>query len=77
MYPEALFRASERDYADFTYRDVHGGLSRLLLRYGFIQDVRHWLTNPPTYHLEVKSTTATCNEPFFMSNNQVEKVIYS
>ncbi|KAF8849412.1 hypothetical protein BDZ45DRAFT_752834 [Acephala macrosclerotiorum] len=73
VYPGTPFRSSERDYTDFTYTDTRGDLSRLLSRYGSIQDVRHWLTNPPTYHLEVKSTTATCNEPFFMGNNQIEK----
>ena len=31
-------------------------------------------SKPPTYHLEVKSTTEKCEEPFYMSNNQVDKV---
>jgi hypothetical protein len=28
----------------------------------------------PTYHLEIKSTIEKCDEPFYISNNQVKKV---
>ncbi|KAN0099174.1 hypothetical protein V8E51_012949 [Hyaloscypha variabilis] len=73
VYPESPFRGNEGDYADFTYADTHGEFTRLLARHGFIHNVAPWFSSPPTYHLEVKSTTGSCLDPFFMSNNQVEK----
>lgn len=66
----------ERDFADFTYFDSKGALTRLLLDSG-LKIAQGWLVNfdkPPTYHLEIKATTEKCSEPFYMSNNQVEKV---
>lgn len=67
----------EGDFADFTYQDTSGKLTELLATNGFIHDVENWSESPPKYHLEVKSTPEPCNEPFYMSNNQVEKVSVS
>ena len=64
----------EGDFADFTYHDSNGKLTELLTTLGFIRDTENWSQRPPIYHLEVKSTSEPCNEPFFMSNNQMEKV---
>ncbi|PVH86308.1 hypothetical protein DL98DRAFT_650337 [Cadophora sp. DSE1049] len=71
-YPQSPFVDSEKDYADFTYPDNDGELTKLLGNF-LSHDVRKWSSNPPTYHLEVKSTSEGCNEPFYMSNNQMQK----
>ncbi|KAG4432653.1 hypothetical protein IFR05_011856 [Cadophora sp. M221] len=71
-YPQSPFADSEKDYADFTYPDNDGELTKLLSNFLSL-DVRKWSSNPPTYHLEVKSTSEGCNEPFYMSNNQMQK----
>jgi hypothetical protein len=69
------FTERERDYADFTYIDSEWTLTKLLSETEFkITDTWPRSSKPPTYHLEVKSTTEKCEEPFYMSNNQVEKV---
>ncbi|KAL5344927.1 hypothetical protein ACLOAV_009880 [Pseudogymnoascus australis] len=75
LHPNSPFTDSEKDYADFTYSDTDGSLTELLVKFGFLHDVETWLSNPPRYHLEVKSTSESCSEPFYMSNNQVGKVL--
>jgi hypothetical protein len=77
IYPDNPFLGKEGDFADFTYQDTSGKLTELLTTHGFIHDVETWSESPPIYHLEVKSTPEPCNEPFYMSNNQVEKVSIS
>jgi hypothetical protein len=67
----------EGDFADFTYQDINGQLTEILTTHGFICDVETWLESPPIYHLEVKSTSGPCKEPFHMSNNQVTMVSFS
>jgi hypothetical protein len=74
IYPDNPFVEKEGDFADFTYQDTSGKLTELLTTNGFIHDVEAWSESPPIYHLEVKSTPEPCNEPFYMSNNQVEMV---
>ena len=74
IYPNNPFVGQEGDFADFTYQDTGGKLTELLTTLGFIHNAETWSQRPPIYHLEVKSTTEPCNEPFYMSNNQVEKV---
>jgi hypothetical protein len=72
------FTEQERDYADFTYTDSEWALTKLLPEMGFkMADAWSRSATAPTYHLEVKSTTERCEEPFYMSNNQVEKVCSS
>lgn len=66
----------EGDYADFTYLDTNEDLTKLLVKFGFIRDVEGWSSSPPTYHLEVKSTSNSYDEPLHMSNNQVKMVPY-
>jgi hypothetical protein len=69
------FTELEKDYADFTYVDFGWDLTTLLSQMGFkMTDAWPRSEKAPTYHLEVKSTTEKCDEPFYISNNQVEKV---
>ncbi len=70
---ETRFTGREGDYSDFTYHDTDGSLTRYFAQEGF-QEAQEWLSSPPTYHIEVKSTTEDCNEPFFVSNNQMQMV---
>jgi hypothetical protein len=66
----------EKDFADFTYVDSARALTKLLRESG-LEAGESWLLDlgkPITYHLEVKATTEQCSEPFYMSNNQVDKV---
>lgn len=65
------FGGREKDYADFTFHDAAGRLTEYLSARG-LTDASKWAENPPTYHLEVKTTKGPRNEPFFMSNNQVD-----
>ncbi|KAH6668745.1 hypothetical protein B0J14DRAFT_518033 [Halenospora varia] len=73
LYPQSRFTDSEKKYADFTYLDTNEDLTKLLVKFGFLRNVQGWSSSPPTYHLEVKSTSESYNEPFYMSNNQVDK----
>ena len=65
------FTGKEKEHADFTYKDDQGILTRLLMDKG-LNNGDELLKNPPTYHLEVKSTKGPCDEPFFMSDNQLK-----
>lgn len=69
------FVGKEKDYADFTYPDTTGSLTQILCTRGWDR-AEHWLENfsSITYHLEVKATTEKLEEPFYMSNNQIDKV---
>lgn len=70
---DSRFTGIEKDYSDLTFHDAEGRLTQFFIDRGF-SEARDWLRSPPKYHLEVKSTTETCDERFFMSNNQVEMV---
>ncbi|KAH7013105.1 hypothetical protein EDB80DRAFT_607184 [Ilyonectria destructans] len=63
------FTELERNFADFTYTDDSGQMKAYFQNAGVDQATR-W-SNSTTYHLEVKTTTGSCNQPFFVSQNQV------
>jgi hypothetical protein len=70
---DSRFSGMEKDYADFTFRDTsEGKLAEYLCSCGFA-DAENWKQHRPTYHLEVKTTTGSRDDIFFMSNNQVNK----
>lgn len=54
--------------SDITYADCKGILTDLV--YG-AEKKREWNGRWPIYHLEVKSTTGVCEEPFHMSARQL------
>ena len=58
-----------REKSDLTYDDTQGRLTQLLLEKGLAQ-VEAWLETPPTYYLEVKTTTEEAHVPFYMSKGQ-------
>jgi hypothetical protein len=62
-----------RETADITYHDSDGILTKLLVDKGYL-DTSPWLGRPPRYYLEVKSTTGDCDNAFYMSKYQYERV---
>ena len=74
-YGLPIFSELERDYADFTVRDAHvvQGITNWLMLSGFTE-ADAWNGRELTYHFEVKTTTGSCEEPFMMSNNQLDLV---
>lgn len=70
------FTGSESCYSDFTLRGMGKEFSEFLRDRGVPYSDR-WADSNMTFHLEVKSTTGTCNEPFYMSYNQQNLVSMS
>ena len=62
----------ERHYSDFTFTDTDGKLTDYLIQHG--RRLPRWggSKSSVTYHLEVKSTTGPLEEPFHLSNNQLQ-----
>jgi len=65
------FDAPEK--SDFVFKDMEGQLTAFLMQAGHKQ-VASWLGKPPTYYMEVKTTTDDCKTPFSMSNYQANLV---
>lgn len=63
------FTGFESSYSDFTLRDTAKEFSDLLRDRGDLYSDR-WADSNTTFHIEVKSTTGACDEPFYMSYNQ-------
>ncbi|KAK6842238.1 hypothetical protein PG987_003098 [Apiospora arundinis] len=64
------FTGQERDFADFTYLDSSGQMREMLR--DAEMDLHLGWSNDTTYHLEVKSTSGSGDEAFFVSQNQVD-----
>lgn len=60
----------EAVYCDFTVQDVEGCLAAWLAKGGFPVPENH---GDLTYHIEVKSTAGSCDEPFHMSALQMNR----
>jgi len=69
------FREPERDFTDFTYQDSSGHMKALLRDAGVELDPL-WSTET-TYRLEVKTTMLEWDEPFIVSQNQIDLVRFS
>ncbi|KAH7317120.1 hypothetical protein B0I35DRAFT_434596 [Stachybotrys elegans] len=63
------FQMHERGFSDFTFVDSDGQMSAFLQQAGMNTD-GGW-SRSTTYHLEVKTTTGACSEPFHVSQNQL------
>lgn len=59
--------------ADIIYTDSEGDLTKLLIDKGYLEN-ETWENVRPTYYLEVKTTTRNYDEPFYMSDNQRQRV---
>ena len=66
------FTRLEKDFADLTYLDSQGLMMTVLRKAGVSLDAG-W-SNSTTYHLEVKTTLKECDEPYHISQNQLEMV---
>ncbi|KAI0424953.1 hypothetical protein F5Y09DRAFT_118782 [Xylaria sp. FL1042] len=65
------WRGSET--SDITYSDVQGVLTDELIEKGYLaQDL--WGGKRPNYFIEVKSTTSSCETPFYMSKGQYRRM---
>ncbi|PYI03189.1 hypothetical protein BO78DRAFT_452009 [Aspergillus sclerotiicarbonarius CBS 121057] len=62
-----------RETADITYSDSEGVLTSILIDKGYLRSDR-WSGKTPKYYLEVKSTTSSCETPFYMSKYQYARV---
>ncbi|KAL9093859.1 MAG: hypothetical protein Q9165_003782 [Trypethelium subeluteriae] len=73
LYGLPTFSERERDYSEFTVSDssVTQAITNWLTLSGFTE-ANAWDGREMTYHLEVKTTTGECNDPFMMSNNQLD-----
>jgi len=61
-----------RETADIVYTDTNSYLTRMLIRRGYLEDL--WIEAEPEYFIEVKTTTGSCDDRFFMSDNQYRMV---
>lgn len=62
-----------RETSDITYTDTDGVLTELLIRKHYL-DRERWAERTPKYFIEVKTTTSSCDAPFYMSNAQYQRV---
>lgn len=63
-----------RETSDITYTDTGGVLTDVLIRNHYLKR-RRWAGKTPKYFIEVKTTTSSCDAPFYMSNAQYQRVI--
>ncbi|KAL4796623.1 hypothetical protein BDV19DRAFT_398235 [Aspergillus venezuelensis] len=61
-----------RETADITYNDTEGTLTSVLIEKGYLDAT--WTGTKPRFYLEVKTTTHSYDEPFFMSKHQFERM---
>ncbi|KAI0200443.1 hypothetical protein F4808DRAFT_470402 [Astrocystis sublimbata] len=60
-----------RETSDITYLDVQGTLTDELINKGYLaRDL--WEGKRPSYFIEVKTTTSSCDTPFYMSKAQYQ-----
>lgn len=65
------WRGSET--SDITYSDVQSTLTKLLMEKGYLAR-ENWEGKLPEYFIEVKTTTGSCETPFYMSKAQYQRV---
>ncbi|SMR45238.1 unnamed protein product [Zymoseptoria tritici ST99CH_3D1] len=68
-----LERWSGKETADLVYDDVLGELTKLLIDRGYLAS-NEWDGRRPFYYIEVKTTTGSCEAPFYMSKGQYERM---
>jgi len=65
------FTGRDMDHTDFTFPDKGGKWTRFLMGQG-VPGAGSWQSNPPRYHLEVKTTTGGRQSSFHMSDNELQ-----
>lgn len=59
--------------SDITYADSSGIFTEMFIDQGYLMR-DEWAGKKPFYYIEVKTTTMSCDTPFFMSKNQYQRV---
>jgi len=67
------FEGNEDRCADFTFQDVKARMTEWLVKKG-VEEARTWVSKPPVYHVEVKSTTGLIGEIIHLSEPQAQLV---
>ncbi|KAI1262212.1 hypothetical protein F5Y18DRAFT_398949 [Xylariaceae sp. FL1019] len=62
-----------RETSDITYSDVQGVLTEELINKGYLAR-NLWEGKRPSYYIEVKATTSSCETPFYVSKAQYQRV---
>ncbi|KAB8229009.1 uncharacterized protein BDW43DRAFT_289566 [Aspergillus alliaceus] len=62
-----------RETADLVYTDSEGIMTSFLIAKGYLSS-ELWAGKRPRFYLEVKSTTSSCETPFYMSKYQYERM---
>lgn len=62
-----------RETADIVYHDTNRVFTQVLIDKNYL-DAEDWVGKKPRYLIEVKTTTGSCNAPFFMSKAQYRRV---
>ena len=62
-----------KETTDIVYDDRDGVLTSLFIDKEYLSS-EVWAERRPKYFIEVKSTTRSCETPFFMSKNQYQTV---
>jgi hypothetical protein len=75
-----LPKGSRAEPADIVYADPEGAFAKFLKTQDCI-GVEDWLEKPPNpkrkYFIEVKTTTRSCDMPFYMSKAQHSRVSFN
>ena len=64
---------SGRETSDIVYDDTTGILTQTLIRCGHLDPIV-WTDETANYYIEVKTTTDACQDPFYVSSNQLSRV---
>jgi len=67
-YP-GLENWSDKETSDIVYDDIGGFFTRFLIKHGYLSSI-HWNDKRPKYYIEVKSTTSTWADRFYVTRNQ-------
>ncbi|KAI0129810.1 hypothetical protein BJ170DRAFT_593357 [Xylariales sp. AK1849] len=62
-----------RETADIVYHDTTGALTGELEELAYL-DEGFWVGARPRYYIEVKTTTGSCETPFYMSKDQFKRI---
>lgn len=63
-----------RETSDIVYKDTLGDLTELLIESGYLGESLR--SQQATYYIEVKTTTLSCETPFYMSKAQYQRVCF-
>ncbi|QDS73181.1 hypothetical protein FKW77_002385 [Venturia effusa] len=62
-----------RETADIVYKDTNNVLTQMLLQKGYTM-LQPFVTQAPTYYIEVKTTPSSCGASFYCSQTQLDRM---